>query len=380
MAPFHAALAALSAIGFTACSEAVHDSVGLLQSTKKKTTCLICECKEGPVSEESRCIGTAFDKLMLRGRISSEKMLAAVAQEKTKACQNIMTAIGDDTVEQAVIDFEKYFATSFGQAKDKFAAVKKLYNQFAKAVKAELSNAEAPHVGTEFDHCLEQADNDMAHYEGLIEIGDNVFIMSKEPETKMSRLAEMITLSLNFIGRFRDNSYQCFKTLAYDITDLLDGPHEPFMMSIVRLGLHFDVVAMEAAEEEAIMLYTELECLGKKILIPVKPFSDPSLEEEMSEEDLDLPKGWDATTKTQQGKSLPEEDFPGLPESLKQLAHPKPKRRTKASLEALIADLPEMKKMLNPRQNKILDDAIALAKGESVPVSNETTAEAEEAN
>lgn len=363
----------LSAIGFTARGQAVQDSVALLQSTNKGR-CLLCDCLKGPVPEELRCVGTVFDKLMLKPRISSEKVLAMVAQEKTHACKDIQNAIGTDTAEQAMTDFVDHFDVSFEASKDKFNEVKKLYNQFAKAVYGEMAAVGSEHVGAAFDSCLEHADADMANFEGLLAIGESVFRMTPDAATKVERLHEMICLSLRFIGRFRDASYTCFKDLASGAVEILrPTPGKPlpvFMMSIVRLGLHFDVVAMEAAEEEAKLLHTELECMGKMLGIPVPPFEDPSTQIE-DNVDVDLPTGYTATTKTSENKSLPAEDFPDLPEALKQLAHPR-KQKMKASLERLIADIPEMRKMLNPHQNKLLDESFALARGDPLPATNET--------
>merc|ERR1719492_429162 len=105
---------------------------------------------------------------------------------------------------------------------------------------------------------------------------------------KVTRLHEMLTISQNFIGDFRDRSYVCFKDLAYDITEIIkEGAKPVFMLSIVRLGLHFDVVAMEAAEEEIKTLHLELECLCKKIGVPVPQFFDPITDAEFNGAELD---------------------------------------------------------------------------------------------
>merc|ERR550532_789219 len=185
----------------------------------------------------------------------------------------------------------------------------------------------------------------------------------------------MIVLSLTFIGDFRDRSYQCFKDLAYGVMKLIAGSTDPFLLSVVRLGLHFDVVAMEAAEEEAITLHTELECMGKKVGIYVPAFE----QEDTADDDVAAPPVGglpvDIPTPAPEAKgskNLPGDDFPDLPEALKELAHPRPKQKMKPSLERLIAGLPEMRKMLNPHQNKLLDEALALARGDAVPASNET--------
>merc|ERR1719195_114998 len=272
--------------------------------------------------------------------------------------------------------FAPHFEASFDKMKDKFKVVKKLYNQFADAVAGDLKQMGSESIGVKFDSCLREADTDIDSFEGMIAIAEHVFNMTNTSDMKVTRLHEMLTIAQNFIGDFRDRSYACFKDLAYDVPEIIkEGPKPVFLLSVVRLGLHFDVVAMEAAEEEIKTLHLELECLCKKIGLPVPLFFDPITDAEFTPDELQsLP-----DIEIEDKKARPEEGFPELPEELqKAVAHPRAKAKATTSFDSLMSDLSEVKSMLNKKQNKLLDAAIALSKGlvvESTTSTSETEIE-----
>merc|ERR1719510_2709437 len=369
MAPFHASLAVLSCVWLTA-SAHFQDSVALVQS-KKKVTCRLCDCLIGS-GDVVRCIGTALDKKMLPARIAAEVLLAKVSQEKTHACKDVQALVGaTTTTDEAMVVFAPHFEASFDKTKDKFKAMTKLYNQFADAVAGDLKQMGSASIGVKFDSCLRQADSDIDSFQGMIAIAEHVFNMTNTSDMKVTRLHEMLTISQNFIGDFRDRSYVCFKDLAYEVTEIIkEGPKPVFMLSIVRLGLHFDVVAMEAAEEEIKTLHLELECLCKTIGMPVPQFFVFITDAEFTPDELESLPEIDIEDK----KARPEEDFPELPEELQKAeAHPKARTKAVTSFDSLMSDLSEVKSMLSKKQNKVLDAAIALSKGLVVESTNSTS-------
>merc|ERR1719510_659537 len=374
MAPFHASLAVLSCVWLTA-SAHFQDSVALVQS-KKKVTCRLCDCLIGS-GDVVRCISTALDKKMLPARIAAEVLLAKVSQEKTHACQDIQAVVtATTTADEAMGAFEPHFEASFDKTKDKFKVVMKLYNQFADAVAGDLKQVGSESIGVKFDSCLREADDDIDSFKGLIVIAEHVFNMTNTSDMKVTRLHEMLTISQNFISDFRDKSYVCFKDLAYDITEIIkEGKKPEFLLSVVRLGLHFDVVAMEAAEEEIKTLHLELECLCQKIGVPVPLLFDLITDAEFLPDELDSLPDVQIGEKT----ARPEEGFPELPEELqKAVARPRAKAKATTSFDSLMSDLSEVKGMLTKKQKKILDAAIALSKGlvdESASSASETEIE-----
>jgi len=286
-------------------------------------------------------------KKLLPGRLLAETSLAKVNWEITHACSDVEKAISADTSEDDIIkDFMKPFTDEFDKCAARFRAVKKQFNAFADSVAGDLKQLSQDHIAVKFDSCIRHSDQAIDSFDGILDIGRNVFEMTTDVVLKLTRIVGFFDAALKFTGEFHDTSFECFKNFASDFfkwakTELPTSVEKEQAVSseAMRLGIKFDLLFEQASKREIDDLYLEIQCLCKKLGKTV-----PTLHPDM-------------------GK--PPAEIPALPSGMKALVVKEwqksmPKRRKLDDLEWLIKDLPEIKTMLDRHQIKLLDEVIAM--------------------